>query len=81
LSETTVACAEAEQRLQAYVDRALTPEEVAGIEAHLAVCPPCARCYKLETQMRENMRRIGDEPCPESLKVRLRNLCAECDCE
>jgi hypothetical protein len=45
------------------------------------VCPPCARCYKLETQMRENMRRIGDEPCPESLKVRLRNLCAECDCE
>ncbi len=31
--------------------------------------------------MRESMRRIGDEPCPESLKVRLRNLCAECDCE
>jgi anti-sigma factor (TIGR02949 family) len=82
MSETTVACHEAEQRLQAYVDRALTPDEVAGIEAHLALCPPCARCYKLETQMRENMRRIGgDEPCPESLKVRLRNLCAECDCE
>lgn len=81
MSDTTVACHEAEQRLQAYVDRALTPDEVAGIEAHLAVCPPCARCYKLETQMRENMRRLGDEPCPESLKVRLRNLCAECDCE
>jgi anti-sigma factor (TIGR02949 family) len=82
MSGTTVACHEAEQRLQAYVDRALTPDEVAGIEAHLAVCPPCARCYKLETQMRENMRRIGgEEPCPESLKVRLRNLCAECDCE
>jgi anti-sigma factor (TIGR02949 family) len=81
MSGTTVACHEAEQRLQAYVDRALTPDEVAGIEAHLAVCPPCARCYKLETQMRETMRRIGDEPCPESLKVRLRNLCAECDCE
>jgi anti-sigma factor (TIGR02949 family) len=82
MSGTTVACHEAEQRLQAYVDRALTPDEVAGIEAHLALCPPCARCYKLETQMRENMRRIGgEEPCPESLKVRLRNLCAECDCE
>ena len=81
MNGTTVACHEAEQRLQAYVDRALTPAEVTAIEAHLEVCPPCARCYKLETQMRESMRRIGDEPCPESLKVRLRNLCAECDCE
>ena len=76
-----VACAEAEERLQAYVDRALTAVEVVAIEAHLAVCAPCARCYRLETQMRESMRRAGDEPCPEALKVRLRNLCAECDCE
>jgi anti-sigma factor (TIGR02949 family) len=76
-----VACREAEERLQAYVDRALTAVEVEAIEAHLAVCPPCARCYRLETHMRESMRRAGDEPCPEALKVRLRNLCAECDCE
>jgi anti-sigma factor (TIGR02949 family) len=76
-----VACHEAEERLQAYVDRALTAAEVVAIEAHLAVCEPCARCYRLETHMRATMRLIGDEPCPESLKVRLRNLCAECDCE
>src|SRR4029079_9145885 len=47
LMSTQIHCLEAEQRLQAYVDHALTPEEVAAIEAHLAVCAPCARCYRL----------------------------------
>jgi|tagenome__1003787_1003787.scaffolds.fasta_scaffold18751343_2 anti-sigma factor (TIGR02949 family) len=76
-----VHCLEAEQRLQAYVDRALTAEEVAAIEEHLAVCAPCARCYRLETHMRATMRKACEEPCPEALKVRLRNLCADCDCD
>ena len=49
---TTVACHEAEQRLQAYVDRALTPDEVDRDRGPPRVCPPCARCYKLETHMR-----------------------------
>jgi len=75
------ACAEAEQRLQAYVDRVLTTVEIAAIEAHLAACPPCARCYQLETEMRAHLKRVCDEPCPDSLKTRLRNLCAECDCD
>ncbi len=76
-----VACAKAEQRLQHYVDRQLTAAEVAEVEAHLAVCPPCARCYRLESEMRASLKRLCNEPCPEALKVRLRNLCAECDCE
>ena len=76
-----IQCREAEQRLQAYVDRALTGDEVVAIEAHLAVCPACARCYRLESHMRATIRKVCDEPCPEALKVRLRNLCAECDCD
>jgi anti-sigma factor (TIGR02949 family) len=75
-----VHCAEAELKLQAYVDRALTEAEVRAIEEHLATCGYCARCYRLETEMRATVRRLCSEPCPESLKVRLRNLCAECDC-
>ena len=78
---THVACAEAEARLQPYVDRQLTVAEVTEVEAHLAVCPSCARCYRLESEMRASLRRACAEPCPEALKVRLRNLCAECDCE
>jgi anti-sigma factor (TIGR02949 family) len=76
-----VACAKAEARLQYYVDRQLTVEEVTEVEAHLAVCPSCARCYRLESEMRASLKRLCSEPCPESLKMRLRNLCAECDCE
>ena len=74
-------CLEAEQRLQMYVDRILTATEIAEIEAHLAACPRCARCYQLESAVRSQLKQICDEPCPESLKTRLRNLCAECDCE
>jgi len=74
-------CAEAERRLQEYVDRALTATEIRAIEAHLADCDRCARCYRLETEMRAQVRRVCSEPCPESLKVRLRSLCVECDCE
>jgi len=76
-----VACAEAEQFLQAYADRVLTIDEIHAVERHLAVCPHCARCYQFETEVRAQLKRVCDEPCPESLKVRLRNLCAECDCE
>jgi anti-sigma factor (TIGR02949 family) len=75
------ACAEAERQLQDYVDRVLTPADIATIEQHLAVCPRCATCYRLEREMREQLRKVCDEPCPESLKMRLRNLCAECDCD
>jgi anti-sigma factor (TIGR02949 family) len=75
-----VLCRDAEAALQSYVDRALTAVEVASIERHLEACPQCARCYRLERQMRDGLRKACDEPCPESLKTRLRNLCAECDC-
>jgi len=81
MSIDTAGCAEAEKRLQAYVDRALTPDEIATIEAHLASCESCARCYQLESGIRAHLKKACDEPCPESLKTRLRNICAECDCD
>ena len=74
-------CVEAEKQLQAYVDRALSAGEVALIEAHLATCERCAHCYQLEPLVWQHVKQACDEPCPDSLKLRLRNLCAECDCE
>jgi anti-sigma factor (TIGR02949 family) len=81
MSVEMAGCVEAERRLQEYVDRALTPDEIVVIEAHLATCTYCARCYQFESGIRAQLKKACDEPCPESLKTRLRNICAECDCD
>jgi anti-sigma factor (TIGR02949 family) len=78
---TSEACAAAEKQLQAYTDRVLTTDEVTLIEAHLEVCARCRNCYQLETVVWEKVKMACSEPCPETLKTRLRNLCAECDCD
>jgi len=79
LAEPTSACREAERRLQEYVDRQLTAVEIARIEQHLAACEHCSNCYRFETEVRVYVREaLAAEPCPETLKVRLRSLCSEC---
>ena len=50
-------------------------------DAHLAVCPCCAKCYGLEVGVRTVMRKACDEPCPEGLRAELRRICDDCDCE
>jgi Putative zinc-finger len=77
----SVECVQAEKRLQAYVDRVLSPQEIAMIEAHLAVCVRCARCYQFEPLVWQHVKQACTEPCPEKLKLQLRNLCEECGCE
>ena len=74
-------CVHAERCMQAYVDRALSVEEVQIVEAHLAACPQCAACYSLERDMRTVVRQACDEPCPDALRAQLRKICADCDCE
>ncbi len=74
-------CVHAERCMQAYVDRALSVEEVQIVEQHLAVCPTCARCYTLEAEMRTVVKQACDEPCPDALRAQLRRICDDCDCE
>lgn len=74
-------CRHAERCMQAYVDRALSVEEVETVEAHLAECPDCARCYRLEAEVRTVVREACCEPCPDALRDRLRRICDDCDCD
>ena len=39
------ACLHAQRCVQEYVDGTLVSEEVTVVDAHLAVCPCCAKCY------------------------------------
>lgn len=55
-------CMEVFRRLDAYLDRTLSPEEVARVEAHLEECAACASEYRFETSLldgiRDKLRRI-----------------------
>jgi len=75
------ACLHAQRCVQEYVDGTLVAEEVTVVDAHLAVCPCCAKCYGLEVGVRTVMRKACDEPCPDGLRAELRRICVDCDCE
>ena len=60
-------CAETYQRLQDYLDRELTPEEIAAVEAHLALCGMCAEEYRFEESVLRHVRRAMAEKEPDSL--------------
>lgn len=60
-----IACIELVELLTDYLEGVLPPDEVAAVEAHLALCPPC-RAY-LE-QMRATIALLGSVPV-ETLSV------------
>ncbi len=50
-------CTEVVRRLDDYLDRALSAEEMAAVQAHLEVCVVCAREYRFEERVLVEMRR------------------------
>ena len=59
-------CEETFRRLDDYVDRALSEEEVRGVEEHLKHCTECAGEYRFEqsviSNVREKLKRIQLPP-------------------
>ena len=67
-------CAEVFQRIQDYLDRELTPEEMERVREHLELCAWCAREVRFEgTVLREIRGRLARIDAPPDLlrKVRL----------
>ncbi|HVI20036.1 MAG TPA: zf-HC2 domain-containing protein [Gaiellales bacterium] len=66
-------CKGVEHRLQAYLDRSLTVDEVAMIEVHLGECDYCRQRYHFEAQLRDTVKTVccGD-PVPGDLVDRVR---------
>ena len=60
---TPIGCGEAVYRLDDYVDRELSPEEMAQVEDHLSQCADCAEQHEFEESvlrcLREKLRRIA----------------------
>lgn len=49
-------CSEAFARLDRYLDRTLTAEEMAAVQEHLAVCVVCAREFRFEDRVLDDVR-------------------------
>lgn len=70
-------CHEAFQRLDDYLGRALSPEELARVEAHLADCTVCAAEYGFETRLVDGLReKLRQTELPDELRGRLAALLA-----
>ncbi len=70
--ERQLSCEEVFQRLDDYLDRELSTEEMKLVAAHLADCAICASEYRFEagllSSMKEKLRRVQ---MPEEVRLRL----------
>jgi hypothetical protein len=70
-------CEESLRRLDDYLDRNLSPQELRSVKAHLRECLRCARFFRFETSLVEGLRlRLRHLSVPrglqESIRLRLR---------
>ena len=67
-------CAKCEEALQPYLDRELTPAEMAEAERHLDRCTYCRKRYRFEEHLRRYVRQAAIEEMPVELKQKLAAL-------
>jgi anti-sigma factor (TIGR02949 family) len=72
-NEAEASCEAILRRLDDYIDRELSPEEMRAVEAHIAECLRCADRYRFELSLmrgiRSRLRRLG---LPGALVARIR---------
>lgn len=67
-------CEKCERMLQPFLDRELSPAEVAEAEMHLNACDYCRRRYRFEESLRSYVRLSASERIPAGLMDRLTGL-------
>ena len=67
-------CEKCEELLQGYLDRDLSPAEVATAESHLGGCDYCRRRYRFERELRRYIKVSASERMPAGLLAKLAEL-------
>ena len=67
-------CEKCEELLQGYLDRDLSPAEVATAESHLGGCDYCRRRYRFERELRRYIKVSASERMPAGLIAKLTEL-------
>jgi mycothiol system anti-sigma-R factor len=69
----TLTCEQAVKRFFAYLDRALSGEELADLETHLQACLDCCDKLAFSRELDEFVRRhLPAKPVPAALEARVR---------
>jgi mycothiol system anti-sigma-R factor len=66
-----ITCAEAVERLWAYLDGALTSDDKAALEEHLGFCLACCGEVEFAEKLRRFLAQSAAEELPEDVRARL----------
>jgi mycothiol system anti-sigma-R factor len=77
MSERLITCSEAVKRLWELLDLALSPEDQARVEDHLAFCRTCCGELEFAKELRTFLRSHGSEEIPADVKAKLERFVEE----
>jgi mycothiol system anti-sigma-R factor len=77
MSERSITCSEAVKRLWELLDQALSPEDQAKVEGHLAFCRTCCGELEFAKELRTFLRSQGSEEIPPEVKANLERFVEE----
>ena len=66
-SDREMTCAQAQGRIEAYVDGDLPREEATTLESHLLSCATCAEELALAKRVKRTLKDLPRQSCPESV--------------
>lgn len=65
-------CLDTLKKLETFLDRELTGEEVTVVHFHLEACPPCKHVFRFEEHLRQLVRvRCCTDAAPASLRAQI----------
>ena len=68
-------CRDCLQKLDQFVDRELTDDELVEVRRHLGDCPPCQDLYELQVHLKRLVKVCCDRgKAPEQLRAKLRQI-------
>ena len=68
-------CDEALRRLEDFLDRELSPEDLRKVQEHLDTCAPCASQFRFEASVLTGIRkRLQRTELPSDLMTRIRRM-------
>lgn len=71
-------CDDCADRLNSYIDRELTDQELQEVQHHLEECPPCLQIVELQAGLKRLVRKeCCQDEAPERLRAWVRNLPTE----